>query len=168
MKTRGLMPMAARLLAMVVGVLTLSQAALGAEIALRWLDRDEKAIASMSLGLEDLDALSQSEISTSTPWTEGVDVFSGPKLSDLSRLAGFEVVSAEIRAMNEYSVEVPREDWVSYEVIIASRINGAVPRVYEKGPFWLMYPVDDMDKPIPKKYVSRMIWQIETIDFHVK
>lgn len=168
MRTDGLAPSAGRILAVITGLLTFSQASLGAELALSWLDREGKSVASMTLDLNDLDGLSQAEISTSTPWSKGVDVFSGPTLSDLSLLAGLAVDRAELRALNDYSVEVPKEDWLTYQVIVSTRINGIPPRIYEKGPFWLIYPVDEMTKPLPKKYASRMIWQIKEIEFRVE
>jgi len=168
MRTRGSALSAVRFLAVLTSLLTFCQASLGAELALRWVDHQGKSVASITLDLNDLDRLSQAEISTSTPWSKGVYVFSGPTLSDLSLLAGLEVGRAELRALNDYSVEVPREDWLSHQIVVSTRINGIPPRIYEKGPFWLIYPVDAMAKPLPQKYVSRMIWQIEEIEFRVE
>lgn len=151
--------------AAVVGLLAQSPSvAKAAELAIRWIGVGVPD-TSKGLSLADLDALPQHIIRTTTPWTQGVQVFSGPSLADVGGLTGLAPVAAELHALNDYSVVVPAEDWQEFKIVIATRVNGSVPRVFEKGPYWLMYPLDDMETPIQQKYVSRMIWQIESITF---
>lgn len=168
MKAKNSLHRASPVVLLLICALALCQSAIGAELALSWSDRDGKNLASMTLDLNDLDKMAQLEISTSTPWTGGTQLFSGPTLSDLSLLAGLHVQAANLRALNDYSVEVPKQDWIDYDIVVTTRINGSPLRIYEKGPFWLIYPVDAIPAPLPNRYASRMIWQLTSIDFYVE
>lgn len=137
-------------------------------LELRWQGPDHDLIDARQLSLAELESLPQQVIATTTPWTRGVQNFSGPTLADLSRLTGQAPHEAELHALNDYSVVVPAEDWERFNIILATRIDGRIPRVFEKGPYWLIYPVDKMQQPLAQKYVSRMIWQVDNIEFHTR
>ena len=64
---------------------------------------------------------------------------------------------ADLVALNDYMASVPAEDWQAMTLVLASRMNGNTMPVYEKGPFWLVYPVDTLQKPLPQAYVARMV-----------
>lgn len=153
------------LLVLLLGV----SAAAADELALRWKNSSGDLVAERSLRLDDLDALPQVALETSTPWTDGKSIFSGVSLADLATLtpAG-EVISADLVALNDYMASVPAEDWQSMTLVLASRINGKTMAVYDKGPFWLVYPVDDLERPLAQAYVARMVWQVASITFHVR
>lgn len=138
-----------------------------ADLILTWLDPTGRIVAQRALELSDLDAFDQKEISTTTLWNSAPRRFVGPELKALSEMTGLTPIKAELQALNDYSVDVPREDWLNYELILSSRIDGNVPRIYEKGPYWLIYNVDKMPKPTPQRFVSRMIWQVYRIQFYV-
>jgi hypothetical protein len=139
------------------------------ELALRWKSASGDVVAERSLALDDLDALPQVTLETSTPWTEGKSIFSGVSLSDLAALASAgQVINADLVALNDYMASVPAEDWRAMTLVLASRINGKTMPVYDKGPFWLVYPVDDLEKPLAQAYVARMVWQVASITFHVR
>jgi hypothetical protein len=132
-----------------------------------WVDQQGKTLAEIQLQLEDLDSASQYEIYTSTPWNKEPRRFTGPSLREISELTGHSPSRATLKALNDYTVNVPREDWLTYEVILSTRIDGKQPRVYEKGPYWLIYNVDKMMKPLPQRFTARMIWQVDRLMFHV-
>lgn len=138
------------------------------EVAVSWVDAQGRVLAERKFDLDDFDALEQHEIATSTPWTEGRRRFTGPSLRALSGIAGLQSTKAELHALNDYSVEVPRQDWSDYDPILASRIDGRPPRIFEKGPYWLIYPVDTLPTPLPQRFVARMIWQVDRITFYVE
>ncbi len=137
-----------------------------AELRLIWV-ADERVVHETIVDLPQLDALPQTTLVTKTPWTSGMTTFVGPELGTLAKLGPGNAVSAELHALNDYSASIPAKDWTDYNVILATRVNGAAPRVYEKGPYWLMYPLDQMPQPTPQIYVTRMVWQVESIRFHV-
>ncbi len=138
-----------------------------AELRLTWV-ADERVVHETIVDLPQLDELPQTTLVTKTPWTSGVTTFVGPELRTLAKLGPGNAVSAEFHALNDYSASVPAKDWTDYNVILATRIDGAVPRVYEKGPYWLMYPLDQMAQPTPQIYITRMIWQVDSIRFYVE
>ncbi len=144
-----------------------SSAATAGDLTAIWVDRDGKTLAKLELQLDDLDSAPQYEIRTSTPWNKEPRRFTGPSLRDLSELTGLSVSRATLKALNDYTAEVPSEDWLTYEVVLSTRIDGKQPRVYEKGPYWLIYNVDKMMKPLPQRFNARMIWQVDRIMFHV-
>lgn len=153
-------------LALIQGATWSSSASAGHLTAI-WVDQDGRTLAQLQLELDDLDAAPQYEIYTSTPWNTEPRRFTGPGLRDLSELTGFSPSKATLKALNDYSAEVPRQDWLDYEVILSTRIDGKRPRVYEKGPYWLIYNVDKMSKPLPQRFNARMVWQVDRITFYV-
>jgi len=137
-----------------------------AELRLTWV-ADGRVVHETVVDLPQLDELPQTTLVIKTPWTSGMTSFVGPELGTLAKLGPGNAVSAELHALNDYSASVPAKDWTDYDVILTTRINGAPPRVFEKGPYWLMYPLDQMPQPTPQIYITRMVWQIDSIRFHV-
>ncbi|MBB5751002.1 hypothetical protein [Prosthecomicrobium pneumaticum] len=142
-----------------------STPAVAEELALRWLTRDGRVLAERTLTLSDLDGLEQSRIETATPWTEGPQVFTGPSFAVLAGLTGERPAEAEVVALNDYSATVPAGDWFSRGVILSTRLNGETMRVRDKGPYWVMYPIDRDSQLERQDYQSRMVWQVKSIDF---
>jgi hypothetical protein len=161
------MPRKGLAFALIAGMLNLATPALAAEVAVSWIGADGTAVATRTMDLEAFDALTQVDIVTSTPWTEGKHRFSGPTLASLATLAGGTAVRAVLHALNDFTADVPSEDWTTLGIILATRIDGKVPRVYEKGPYWLMYPVDTLPQPLEQKFASRMIWQVDAVTFYL-
>lgn len=110
----------------------------------------------LDLDMAMLDALPQSRIETTTPWTEGQQTFDGVAMADLLAAAkadGREVVA---RALNDYVKSVPNEDMAEYGVLVATRQNGQPMSVRKKGPLWIIYP----DRTPERIATSRMVWQL--------
>jgi hypothetical protein len=111
-----------------------------------------------------LDALPKTVIRTETPWTEGLVEFEGVSLKDLLALAGAKGEVLTATAINDYAVDIPMADADDPQVIVAIRLNGALMRVRDKGPLWVIYPLTDkpeLDTEITK---SKMIWQLNRLD----
>jgi len=132
-----------------------------------WVDDTGAELARRAFGLSDLEALGTTEIATSTPWTEGVVRFSGPTLAALAALEDRPVVEARLTALNDYSIDVPAEDWAAHEVVLASCADGARMRVRDRGPLWLVYPLDSDPALRSQRYHARMIWQVRAVEFRV-
>lgn len=99
-----------------------------------------------------------------TPWTEGETSFSGPLLRVILKEAGAEGNKLQVRALNDYFAEVPVEDAQKLDTILATRQNGKVMSVREKGPLFLIYPFDKDPNLYNEKYFSRSVWQIKEIE----
>lgn len=115
--------------------------------------------------LADLDALPQAKILTHTPWTHGMQTFTGPSLSTLAALAGKPVKEVRITSLGDWSATIPASDWRSQGVILASRLNGDTMRVRDKGPYWIMYPIDGRRDLDTQMYQGRMVWQVKALEF---
>lgn len=102
---------------------------------------------------------------TRTDYTDGEALFSGPLArevlgEDALRAARVAVMTAA----NDYTVEVPVEDLLEYDVIFATRMNGLPLSRRDKGPVWLMYPIDRHEELRNPAVNSRLIWQLERIE----
>lgn len=138
----------------------------GAEqLAVRWLGRDGRVLSERSMSLEDLEKLPQTTLETSTPWTKGEQHFVGPSLAVLAELGGQPMAEAKVAALNDYVATVPAEDWLQHGAILTTRLNGETMRVRDKGPYWVMYPIDTDANLAQQYYQSRMVWQVKSIDF---
>ncbi|WP_274777827.1 hypothetical protein [Aquabacter sediminis] len=136
-------------------------------LQLRWI-RDNGAILSeQTVSLEQLAKLPAETFATKTPWTQGVNTFEGPSLAMLAGQRALPVERAIVVALNDYMATVPAEDWEQNGAILAIRVNGATMKVREKGPFWVMYPMDRNPKLQSQMYRTRMVWQVKAIDFVV-
>ncbi|GLK70044.1 hypothetical protein KHC23_21865 [Ancylobacter dichloromethanicus] len=135
------------------------------DLTLRWLSSEGKVLDERSLSLADLDRLAQTQIDTTTPWTQGAQRFAGPSFAVLAGLARVPTVEARVVALNDYAATIPAEDWQMNGVILATRLNGETMRVRDKGPYWVMYPIDQGALFGRQDYQSRMVWQVKSIDF---
>lgn len=112
------------------------------------------------LALNDLLAFEQHEIRTETRWTEGIQTFSGPLVRDVLGPLIDEDSVVRATALNDYWVDIPAGDFLRWDVIIAVTQNGAPMPVHEKGPYWIIYPENDMGRAATRELAERWIWQL--------
>lgn len=102
-------------------------------------------------------------IDTSTPWTKKAR-FEGVKISSILQHYGLTGQKIRIDALNEYWVEIPYEDTMKYDLILADKMNGETLPTRTFGPYWMLYPIDDFPEELKKPlYNSRLIWQVRSI-----
>jgi hypothetical protein len=111
-----------------------------------------------------LEALAGRRATMETPWTTGATTFDGPLLAAVLEAAGGHGKRLLVKALNDYSAEIPIEDATGYETILALRMNGAPMSVRDKGPLFLIYPFDKNPEIYNEKYFSRSVWQIREIE----
>lgn len=111
----------------------------------------------------DLEKMPQVKIVTATPFMPGKTTFEGVLLRDLLKAAGVTSPKLVMTALNDYSVEVPLSDAMNYDVIVAYKVDGKYMRVRDKGPFWLVYPLDQHAELQNEATSTKMIWQMKTI-----
>lgn len=107
-----------------------------------------------------LESLPVFTLHTTTPWTDGEQVFEGVLMRDLMNQVEAAGTVLQARALNDYMIEIPVNDFEETDVILAYRHNGERMTVRTKGPLWIVYP-DDSGNP---EAVHRMIWQLRTIE----
>lgn len=114
----------------------------------------------------DRDALEEMglvSIKTSTPWNEGVVDFEGVPIEQLLEQAGVSGTTATVTALNDYSVDIPVADFAQFDVILATRRDGAHMPVDDQGPFFVIYPFDSDPALQGQPYHGRAVWQVKEI-----
>ena len=114
--------------------------------------------ATAQFDLEMLEKLDGRTGKMKTPWTEGETSFSGPLLRAILNAAGATGSKLQVKALNDYFAEVPVEDAEKLDTILATRQNGKVMSIREKGPLFLIYPFDKDPALYNEKYFSRSVW----------
>lgn len=112
-----------------------------------------------------LDRLPQQVLLTSTPYTDGRIAFAGPLARDVLTAAGAPLAGdLRLVAANGYAVTIPASDFLEIDVVFATSMDGVRLSLRDKGPIWVMYPLDShrrFDAPI---YQARIIWQVVRIE----
>ncbi|MFM1907981.1 MAG: hypothetical protein RLZZ591_1658 [Pseudomonadota bacterium] len=110
-----------------------------------------------------IEALPRHSIKTNTPWYKQSMTFTGPRLSDVLAAVGATGTVLEIKALNDYKVDVPLNDALQYQPILARQMDGKVLSIRDKGPLFLVYPFDARQELKNDIYYGRSIWQISSI-----
>ena len=110
-----------------------------------------------------LEAMGLIPITTETPWTTGKIAFEGVLVRDLLAFVKAKGKTIKAAALDDYVVDIPIDDFLKHDVIIATRIQGKPMRVRENGPLWIIYPWDDIPDLRRPHYYSNSIWQLESL-----
>ncbi len=122
------------------------------------------AAQAATFDLETLAALDPVTIRTSTMWTEGVHSFTGVPLARLLDAVAARGSAVRAHAINEYAVQIPREDWIEGGPIVAYLTDGAPMTLRDKGPLWIVYPWDSRPDYKNEATYARSIWQLDRIE----
>lgn len=141
------LPKASRALFVVYGKIAHSNSERGVEI-------DRKILE--SIGLKTL--------KTATPFTKSVDTYRGVLMRDLLAYVGAGNLTVQVRALDNYTIEIPGEDFKKFDVLLAVERNGKAMRVRDKGPAWIVYPLDQHKELNNTLYNDRYVWQIKSIE----
>lgn len=118
-----------------------------------------------AVDMADLCGLPQYSLRTDSPWEEGEQLFEGVLLRDALAYLNLDDADAIIvRAADEYSQRIPREDWHKYPLLLAMRENGSFLTRRSQGPTRLVYPVlehPELDNPVHR---NRWVWLIQSIE----
>ncbi|AKS47160.1 hypothetical protein SAMN05444287_3203 [Octadecabacter temperatus] len=118
----------------------------------------------IEFSLEELDAFEQVEFTTTTIWTDGETQFSGVSLRALLENIDASGTTIEMVALNDYSVTMPISDLEDSAPIIATRMDGSIMSVRDKGPFWVVFPYDSDPKYSTEVTFARSIWQLNRLN----
>lgn len=126
-------------------------------------NQDDSAVFDVDM----LKSLGEVSFDTSTPWTDGVQTFTGISLHRLMEVLGVTDGSLKATAINDYAIEIPVSDAVEGGPILAYLQNGKPMSVREKGPLWVVYPYDLNKDYQAEVTFSRSIWQLVSLDVSV-
>lgn len=114
--------------------------------------------------VSDLDNLPQTAFSTRTPWHAEPTRFSGVLLKDY--LAAKNITAKKLRfvALNDYVVESEVDILIEADAILATRMNGQLMPVSDKGPIFILFDFDGNSSLQHPIYYTRSVWQLEKIE----
>jgi len=107
-----------------------------------------------------LEALGLTAVETSTPWTDGVIRYEGVLARDLLKHVGANGTKLVATALNDYLADIPISDLTDYDVILAVKANGEYLPIRDKGPIFIVYPLDSDPALLNNTIYSRCVWQL--------
>lgn len=110
-----------------------------------------------------LEAMPQHSFTTTTRWYADAQTFEGVLMAELMQKVGCHGTSLLAVALNDYSSEIPVEDFAHFGVIMALKRNGQYMPVRDKGPLFIIYPFDSNPELRSQKYSSRCAWQLRRL-----
>ncbi|MBY5927422.1 MULTISPECIES: hypothetical protein [unclassified Halomonas] len=117
-----------------------------------WFDRDM------------LLALDQGRISTHLPWYDGASVYDGPLLMALLEAVDARGMELRVGALNDFAATIPVGDARDFGIVLAMSRDGNVLEVRHQGPLFVIYPFDERPHLYNAVYLTRSVWQVESID----
>ena len=118
---------------------------------------------SVQLNDRQLLALPQQQFVTHHSWSETPESFSGPLLEDVLDMACDNTKKIKLTALNNYAIDMDFSQLKQYQPIIALSVNGKRLSIREKGPLWIMLPLDDLKGIKEKSLDGVLIWQLSDI-----
>lgn len=131
-------------------------------LTVRLFDPTGTIAATTDYTMPQLEASGLAEVLTSTPWTSGQVAFQGVPLIHLTGNSGARELTAI--ALNDYSVSLPVNDIERYGVILATRMSGKPMAIRDKGPLWIIYPLDGYPELNNQRVHARMVWQVRVLE----
>jgi hypothetical protein len=117
----------------------------------------------INLSYEDMLEFTHVEHTMSNKWIEKTTTYTGVKLSGI--LEKYKITNEWLRmtALDDYSIELPIVD-ADKGAFIAYLIEGKQIEIRDKGPLWLLYPVNENRALDIDIYNNRSIWQLKAIE----
>jgi hypothetical protein len=111
-----------------------------------------------------LEKLPQHSFTTRTPWYAQARKFTGPLLRDVLAECGAQGSQLRALALNDYRVDIPFDDALRYDVVMARLLDDKPMPVRDKGPLFIIYPFDARTELRNAVYYSRCAWQLKAIE----
>ena len=108
--------------------------------------------------------LAQVSFVTHTPWFAQARKFTGPLLRTLLAAAGAQGTALRAITLNDYRVDIPFEDALRIDVVLARLLDDKPMPVRDKGPLFIIYPFDQQPQLRNTVYYSRCAWQLKGIE----
>lgn len=124
--------------------------------AISQTNQDDKAVFDWPM----LKALGEKQLQTDTSVTLGRQQFTGFLLKDLLEKVGAKGTHVTAIALNDYQVTIPIEDFYTFGVLAAYKMNGKKLEPSDKGPLWIVYPRSQHQTLRDIRYDYRWVWQL--------
>lgn len=113
----------------------------------------------------ELEALGLKRITTDSPWEKGRLVFEGILFRDFLKEVGLgDAEAVLVRAVDNYTQIIPREDWMDGPLMLATRQDGKPLTLRTQGPTRLVYPLLDRPEYDTDHHKRRWVWAITSIE----
>ncbi|MCX7278318.1 MAG: molybdopterin-dependent oxidoreductase [Burkholderiales bacterium] len=116
--------------------------------------------ANAEFDMKMLEKLPQKTFTVQTPWYATPVSFTGPLLRDVLAAAGAKGNKIVATALNDYKTDIPFDDAVKFDTIVARLMNDKPMPVREKGPLFIVYPFDTKPELRTEIYYNRSAWQL--------
>ena len=116
--------------------------------------------------VEDLENLPQTEYAVVDPYFKKRVVYKGVLLKDL--VAAYtkpDTQKIRLRAIDEYRAEFVKGEWIRFDIMLATRMNGKHMGIRENGPARIVLPYDTAKGIDKTLYKPKWIWQVNRIEF---
>jgi hypothetical protein len=113
-----------------------------------------------------LQKLPQRSFMTKTPWYAEPRKFTGVALRDLLDAVGATPKAMKAVALNDYRVDIPVDDALKGDLLVAYALDDKPMLVRDKGPVVLMFPFDSRPELRNAVNYSRAAWQLKTLELH--
>jgi len=120
----------------------------------------------VSFDRKEIEALGLHTLKTETPWTDGVVHFEGVKLKDFLLKAGIDGQAVTATAFDDYAISISPDIIEEYDPIVASRMNGEVMTLENKGPYWIMFDFEKFTEDQTQELRTYAVWHL--IEFEVE
>ena len=111
-----------------------------------------------------LEKLPQTSYSTRTPWYTEPRKFTGVLLRDLLAAVGAKGSMAKAIALNDYRVDIPIDDAMRNDLLVAWLLDDKPMGVRDKGPLVVIYPFDGHPELRSAINYSRAAWQLKQLE----
>jgi hypothetical protein len=121
----------------------------------------------VTLEREQLDAMVQSELQTSTTLQPQIGRWQGVLGRDLLAHLGIPegvVRPMTMRSWDDYRIDMTTEDFYLWDVLIATRLNGELLGVEDLGPLRVIYPRDQHQALQDSRFDHRWVWLLRSIE----
>lgn len=112
--------------------------------------------------MEMLEALGKRSFASRSELSDVPQLFEGIPLRAVLERVGVQGKSLRASALNDYVAVIPIED-LKYEPILATKVDGRVLTIRDKGPLWIAYPRDSYKILQDAKYDYRWVWQLNKL-----
>jgi len=111
-----------------------------------------------------LEKLPQRSFLTKTPWYPSPRKFTGVPLSELLTAVRAHGKTVNAIALNDYRVEIPVDDAIHHEAMVAYLLDDKPMLVRDKGPLVVIYPFDARPELRSAINYSRAAWQLKALE----
>ncbi|WP_295951460.1 molybdopterin-dependent oxidoreductase [Rhodoferax sp.] len=110
-----------------------------------------------------LEKLPQKTFTVQTPWYPKPVTFTGPLLRDVLAAAGAKGNKIVATALNDYKTDIPFDDAIKFDPIVAHLLDNKPMSIREKGPLFIVYPFDASPELRAEVYYNRSAWQLNSL-----